>query len=136
MERDRSLLTRTDQALPNMVNFTNTAIPTGAPIVQPNLLATAETASPAVYTPTTVEMNMAKAMLPEYSGGSKNLAFFIKQVESYIELLKQPNEHSLFNKLMFEQIKAKLVGEARDILITSSYSRWSDIKTNFPVSLL
>lgn len=29
---------------------------------------------------------------------------------------------------MFEQIKSKLVGEARDIVITSSFNKWTDIK--------
>lgn len=75
-----------------------------------------------------LECNMAKDMLPEYSGGSKNLAYFIKQVESYIDLLKKPEECCLFNKLLFEQVKSKLVGEARDILITSNCNRWSDVK--------
>lgn len=63
-----------------------------------------------------VEMNMAKDMLTEYSGGSKNLAYFIKQVKMYIELLRKPEEHCIFNRLLFEQVKSKLTGEARDVL--------------------
>lgn len=77
---------------------------------------------------TQLEINMAKDMLPEYSGGSKNLAYFIKQVENYIELLRRPDDNCLFNKLLFEQVKSKLVGDARDVLITSNFNRWSDIK--------
>lgn len=75
-----------------------------------------------------VEMSMAKEMLPEYSGGSKNLAYFIRQVDYYISLLRRPDEHCLFNKLLFEQVKSKLVGEARDVLITSNCTNWSQIK--------
>jgi hypothetical protein len=48
------------------------------------------------------EMSMAKDMLPEYSGGSKNLAYFIKQVETYLSYLKKEDEGCLFNCLLFE----------------------------------
>lgn len=75
-----------------------------------------------------IEMNMAKDMLPEYSGGSKNLAYFIKQVEMYIELLRKPEENCIFNRLLFEQVKSKLTGEARDVLISSNCNRWSELK--------
>lgn len=75
-----------------------------------------------------VEMNMAKDMLPEYSGGSKNLAYFVKQVETYIELLRKPEDHCIFNRLLFEQVKSKLTGEARDVLISSNCNRWSELK--------
>lgn len=75
-----------------------------------------------------LEINMAKDMLPEYSGGSKNLAYFIKQVETYIELLRKPEENCIFNRLLFEQVKSKLVGEARDVLISSNCSRWTELK--------
>lgn len=75
-----------------------------------------------------VEMNMAKDMLPEYSGGSKNLAYFIKQVEMYIELLRKPEENCIFNRLLFEKVKSKLTGEARDVLISSNCNRWSELK--------
>lgn len=75
-----------------------------------------------------VEMNMAKEMLPEYSGGSKNLAYFIKQVEMYIELLRKPEENCIFNRLLFEQVKSKLTGEARDVLISSNCNKWSELK--------
>lgn len=75
-----------------------------------------------------IEMNMAKEMLPEYSGGSKNLAYFIRQVESYLSLLRKPDVNCLFNRLLFEQVKAKLVGEARDVLISSDCCTWSQIK--------
>ncbi|KAG5885549.1 hypothetical protein JTB14_007629 [Gonioctena quinquepunctata] len=77
---------------------------------------------------TQVEINMAKDMLPEHSGGSQNLAYFIKQVETYIELLQRQEENCLFNKLLFEQVKSKLTGEARSILITSNCTKWSEIK--------
>lgn len=77
---------------------------------------------------TQLEINMAKDMLPEYSGGSKNLAYFIKQVESYINLLKKPEEGCLFNVLLFEQVKSKLIGDARDVLITSNVNKWSELK--------
>lgn len=75
-----------------------------------------------------IEMNMAKDMLPEYSGGSKNLAYFIKQVDTYINLLRKPDENCLFNRLLFEQVKSKLVGSARDVLITTNCNKWSDVK--------
>lgn len=75
-----------------------------------------------------LEISMAKDMIPEYSGGSKNLAYFIKQVEYYIELFKREDEQCLFNKLIFEHIKSKLIGNARDILITSNCNTWSELK--------
>lgn len=76
---------------------------------------------------TNLELSMAKDMLPEYSGGSKNLAYFISQAEQFITLLKRP-EDCLFNKLLFEQVKAKIVGEARDVLISNKITSWSEIK--------
>lgn len=75
-----------------------------------------------------VEFQMAKEMIPEYSGGSKNLAYFIKQSERFIELLKKPHEFVLFNKLLLEQIKSKLKGEARDVLISGCFETWPEIK--------
>jgi hypothetical protein len=74
------------------------------------------------------EMSMAKDMLPEYSGGSKNLAYFIKQVETYLSYLKKEDEGCLFNCLLFEQIKSKLLGEARDVLISSNCTKWTELK--------
>lgn len=75
-----------------------------------------------------LEISMAKDMLPDYSGGSRNLAYFIKQADSYINLLKRPEENCLFNKLLFEQVKSKIIGEARDVLISSKCATWSEIK--------
>ncbi|KAL3283682.1 hypothetical protein HHI36_023923 [Cryptolaemus montrouzieri] len=75
-----------------------------------------------------IEMNMARDMLPEYSGGSENLAYFLNQAENYLTLLKKGEENCLFNKLLLEQVKSKLIGEARDVLINSRCSRWGEIQ--------
>lgn len=67
------------------------------------------------------EVNMARDMVLEYSGGSKNLAYFIflkTKVEYYFSLLKQPKENCIYI-LLLEQIKSKLVVNARNVLITS-----------------
>ncbi|KAG5874592.1 hypothetical protein JTB14_001226 [Gonioctena quinquepunctata] len=84
--------------------------------------------------PTQVEINMAKDMLPEYSGGSQNLAYFIKQVETYIELLQRQEENCLFNKLLFEQVKSKLTGEARTLFIMESKVAVLDILASIDVN--
>lgn len=79
-------------------------------------------------TPSQVEINMARDMVPEYSGGSKDLAYFISQADTFINLLKQGDSLNVFNKLLLEQVKSKLRGEARDVLIKGNFILWSDIK--------
>lgn len=37
------------------------------------------------------KMLIAKDMLPDYSGGSKGLAYFIKQVDTYLSYLRLPD---------------------------------------------
>lgn len=49
-----------------------------------------------------IEMNMAN-MLPEYSVGSKNLTYFEKQVETYVDLLRKPEDNCIFNRSLFGQ---------------------------------
>lgn len=111
--RERSPLSRT-------ANSNNSSLSLDNPVPEvANTITMAEISQ--------VEINMAKEMLPEYSGGSKNLAYFIRQVETYIALLKRPEE-CLFNRLLFEQVKAKLVGEARDVLITTNSANWTLLK--------
>lgn len=53
-----------------------------------------------------IEMNMAN-MLPEYSGGSKNLTYFEKQVETYVDLLRQPEDNCIFNRSLLGQVGVK-----------------------------
>lgn len=74
-----------------------------------------------------IETNMARDMNPEYSSGSKNLAFFLNPCENCLTMLRQ-TEDCLSNKLLLEQIKSQVTGEARDVLISSQYNKWSDIK--------
>lgn len=93
-----------------------------------NLLTSDDYSNNTMANLTSIEISMAKDMLPEYSGGSKNLAYFIKQVETFIELLRKPDDNCVFNRLLFEQVKSKLSGEARCVLITSNCNRWSDLK--------
>ncbi|KAL3282622.1 hypothetical protein HHI36_005797 [Cryptolaemus montrouzieri] len=38
------------------------------------------------------------------------------------------DDNLLFNRLLLEQIKSKLIGEARDVLINSRCTRWGEIK--------
>lgn len=76
---------------------------------------------------TQIEMNMARDMIPQYSGGSKNLAYFLNQVDNYLSFLRQ-KEDCLFNRLLLEQVKSKITGEARDVLINSQHNKWSEIK--------
>lgn len=76
---------------------------------------------------TQIEINMARDMVPEYSGGSKNLAYFLNQAENYLNLLKT-EENTIFNRLLLETVKSKLTGEARNVLINSRCTRWADIK--------
>lgn len=38
------------------------------------------------------------------------------------------DENSLFNKLLLETVKSKLNGEARDVLVNSLCTQWSEIK--------
>ena len=74
-----------------------------------------------------IELSMANNLVPTYSGGSKDLAYFIRQSEKYLTLLKT-TDNALFNSLLLEQVKAKLSGPARDVIINISYNDWESLK--------
>ncbi|XP_045460263.1 uncharacterized protein LOC123670760 [Harmonia axyridis] len=76
---------------------------------------------------TQLEISMARDIVPEYSGGSKNLPYFLNQVETFLDLLKK-EENSIFKKLLLDTLKSKLTGEARDILINSRCTQWTEIR--------
>ncbi|XP_056642615.1 uncharacterized protein LOC130449004 [Diorhabda sublineata] len=70
---------------------------------------------------------MANNIVPTYNGDSKDLAYFLRQSEKYIDLLKTDN-NNLFNSLLLEQVKSKFSGPARDIIINRSFDNWPDLK--------
>ena len=74
-----------------------------------------------------IKLSMANNLVPTYSGGSKDLAYFIRQSEKYLTLLKT-TDNALFNSLLLEQIKAKLSGPARNVIINISYNDWESLK--------
>ncbi|KAK9702548.1 hypothetical protein QE152_g29915 [Popillia japonica] len=106
-DKYRSPLTRMKQVPPSAITLSTVTMPTqDAPLtrmkqVPPSAITLSTVTMPTQlaprYVPTQVTINMAKSMLPDYSGGSKN-------------------------------IKSKFVGEASDIVITSLYSKWTDVK--------
>lgn len=84
---------------------------------------------PETHTITPVELSMANNILPSYSGGSKDLAYFIKQAEKYIALLNIEG-NDLFNSLILEQIQSKLTGPARDVVINNTCDTWVLLKNH------
>nr|CAH7755887.1 unnamed protein product [Callosobruchus chinensis] len=77
---------------------------------------------------TGTEIMLARDMVPEYYGGSKDLLDFINKGEQFIELLKKPDLNCVFNKLLLHNIVSKIKGEARDLINNTSYSTWRDLK--------
>lgn len=78
------------------------------------------------------ELNIAKEIIPLYEGGSKNLSYFIQQCEKFINAYKNSNvgqEQCTHNILLFEICCAKLIGAARDTLVISNCTTWSQVKT-------
>lgn len=83
--------------------------------------------SPAPAPISEIELPMAKDILSKYSGGSNDLAYFVRQSEKNIQLLRSYFNH-LFNSPMLEQIKSKLSGPARIVIINQSYESWETLK--------
>ncbi|VEN46167.1 unnamed protein product [Callosobruchus maculatus] len=77
---------------------------------------------------TGTEIMLARDMVPEYHGGSKDLLDFINKGDQFIDLLKKPDVNCVFNKLLLHNIVSKIKGEARDLINNSSYSTWRDLK--------
>lgn len=77
------------------------------------------------------EINLAKEIIPQYEGGSKNLSYFIQQCEKFINTYKvmtAGQEQCTLNKLLFEICCSKLTGAARDTLVISNCTTWSQVK--------
>ncbi|KAK4885768.1 hypothetical protein RN001_002039 [Aquatica leii] len=77
------------------------------------------------------EINLAKEMIPQYEGGSRNLSYFLQQCDKFINTYKNSNkgeENCTLNKLLFEICCSKLINAARDILATCDCSTWSNVK--------
>ncbi|KAF5301342.1 hypothetical protein FQA39_LY10740 [Lamprigera yunnana] len=77
------------------------------------------------------EINLAREMIPNYEGDSKNLSYFIQQCEKFILNYKKDEnlvENNTFNKLLFEICCSKLIGNARDVLVISNCVTWTEVK--------
>ncbi|KAF5275923.1 hypothetical protein FQA39_LY00719 [Lamprigera yunnana] len=69
------------------------------------------------------ELNIAKERIPQYKGKSKNLSYYIRQSEKFINLFQnqeQSQENFTFNRLLYEICCSKLTGTARDVFIISN----------------
>ncbi|CAH1974522.1 unnamed protein product [Acanthoscelides obtectus] len=80
---------------------------------------------------TNLELSLAKDIVPDYFGGTKDLLDFITKGDQFIQLLKKPDPNCVFNKLLLHNIIAKIKGEARDLLNNSSWVTWKDVKDIF-----
>ncbi|KAF5281339.1 hypothetical protein FQA39_LY17823 [Lamprigera yunnana] len=77
------------------------------------------------------KINLARKMIPNYEGGSKNLSYFIQQCEKFILNYKKDEklvENNTFNKLLFEICCSQLIGNARDVLVISNCVTWTEVK--------
>lgn len=77
------------------------------------------------------EINLAKDMIPNYQGGTKNLSYFLRQCEKLIDTYRVTTtglENCTLNKLLFEICCSKLIGDARDTLVILNCSTWSVLK--------
>lgn len=77
------------------------------------------------------EISIAREMIPQYEGGSRNLTYFIQQCEKFIDTYRnktEGQENCTFNKLLFEICCSKLVDAARDTLVISNCTTWSEVK--------
>lgn len=78
------------------------------------------------------EINIAKEIVPKYEGGNKNLSYFLQQCEKFISAYKDSTpgqEQSTYNKLLFEICCSKLSGAARDTIVVSNCSTWTQVRT-------
>ncbi|CAH2013948.1 unnamed protein product [Acanthoscelides obtectus] len=75
-----------------------------------------------------LELSLAKDIVPDYFGGTKDLLDFITKGDQFIQLLKKTDPNCVFNKLLLHNIIAKIKGEARDLLNNSSWVTWKDVK--------
>ncbi|KAF5271700.1 hypothetical protein FQA39_LY08023 [Lamprigera yunnana] len=58
------------------------------------------------------ELNIAKEIISQYEGGSKNLSYYMQQSEKFINLFQNQEQ-----------------GTARDVFIISNYQTWSQVTT-------
>lgn len=90
-----------------------------------------DTALNAIMAHNISEINLAKEIIPLYEGGSKNLSYFIQQCEKFISTYRittPGQEQCTLNKLLFEICCSKLTGAARDTLVISNCTTWSQVK--------
>jgi hypothetical protein len=78
--------------------------------------------------PTALEVQLSKSMVPEFNGNSQDLPYFIKQSERFIQLLRQPDQNCLFNQLLLENVKSRVIGDAREVLIANNCNTWNVLK--------
>lgn len=77
------------------------------------------------------ELNIAKETIPPYEGGSKNLSYFIQQCDKFIVNYRNNaagQENCTHNKLIYEICCSKLIGAARDTLVVSNCTTWTQVK--------
>lgn len=74
------------------------------------------------------EINLAKEMIPEYSGSSQALSYFISKVEKFITLFKNstPGQQCCVLNRLF--VISKITGAAKDLLIIESPETWEQVK--------
>lgn len=78
------------------------------------------------YSDVQVRFNFAKSMVPEYSGGSKDLCFFIKNAEKFINNFTFSD--TVLNEYFFQYVISQIKGEARDLVILNNPSTWIELK--------
>jgi len=118
MIRDRSPLKResqSDSESEDIFSFFNTLINLNT-MTQPSLS----------YSDIQVRFNFAKNMVPEYSGGSKDLCFFIKNAEKFINNFTFSD--TLLNEYFFNYVISQIKGEARDLVILNNPTDFKTLK--------
>lgn len=78
------------------------------------------------YSDVQLRFNFAKCMVPEYSGGSKDLCFFLKNAEKFIGNFTFTD--TALNEYFFQYVLSQVKGEARDLIILNNPSSWSELK--------
>lgn len=77
------------------------------------------------------EINLAKEMIPEYSGSTQTLSYFINKAERFITLFRNNlpgQENCTLNQLLLEIVISKINGVARDVLIVETPHTWNGVK--------
>lgn len=78
------------------------------------------------YNDIQLRFNFAKCMVPEYSGGSKDLCFFLKNAGKFIENFTFTD--TVLNEYFFQYVLSQIKGEARDLVILNNPPNWNELK--------